>query len=437
MAVSPELSPSSPHVVIVGGGAAGLMAANFAAGAGVVVTLLERMPRPGRKILISGGGRCNILPSRVEPEQYFTSRFHTFRKVFLTWPLPEQIRFFEDQVGIPLALEVESGKIFPRSNRASDVMEGLLHRAVSRGAHLRTRASMEGLEPLAGGRWRIHLREGAPVDGDVVIMATGGLSVPATGSDGTGLRLMKEQGHELVEPFPALTPLLGDDPDHHHLAGLSLDVSLMAPRGSSIKRGSQSRGGFLFTHQGYSGPVVLDMSHHVVQAPSRVEQPLWVQWTTLDATAWEARLKAGGSQQLRTILRGELPQRLVDLLLGRLGLHDSTVANLRREQRQALIEALTRYELPWSGHEGYKKAEVTGGGVSLTEVDTTTLESRRCPGIFLCGEMLDVFGPIGGYNFLWAWVSGRWAGLAARRRLLEGSPGEGEGGGIHVEGNPS
>lgn len=424
-----------PHLVIIGAGAAGLMAANFAAGAGVRVSLLERMPRPGRKILISGGGRCNILPSRVEPEQYVSDRFHTFRKVFLTWPLSEQKQFFEEQVGIPLALEEESGKIFPRSNRASDVMEGLLQRATQRGTDLYTRASMERLTPLPGGRWCVHLKEGPPLEADAVILATGGLSVPATGSDGTGLRVMAGLGHEVVETFPALTPLLGDDPAHHHLAGLSLEVTLFAPQGQSLKRGAQARGGFLFTHQGYSGPVVLDMSHHVVRAPSRQAQPLWVQWTPLDGAGWEQLLRPGGTQQVRTVLKARLPQRLVELLLSQAHITDQTLSTLRREERRTLIDLLTRYDLPWSGHEGYKKAEVTGGGISLAEVDPGTLGSRRCPGLFLCGEMLDVFGPIGGYNFLWAWVSGRLAGLSARRQLLMGGP-QGRGR-VQEEGTPN
>ena len=399
-------------IVVVGAGAAGLMAAIFAAGGERRVLLLERTRDGGRKILISGGGRCNVLPSRMSPAQYITaSSPNTLKKMLLSWPLQEQRRFFEEVLGIELAMEPESGKLFPVSNRARDVRDALVEHALSLGVEPRWEATVTGLVPEGGG-WRVEL-DGGSMSAGAVIVATGGLSVPQTGSDGTGLRIARGLGHTLHDTYPALTPLTADPHPHASLAGISLDVSIAAP----LPRGSfTTEGGFLVTHRGYSGPSVLNVSHLAVEARRRGEpQPILVQWTGLDAPAWEKLLLGGGETLVISLLRKRLPDRLADRLLSEAGVAPNrTLAQLRREERARLVELLARYPLPWTGDEGYRKAEVTGGGVSLAEVDPRTMESRLHPGLFLCGEILDAFGPIGGYNFAWAWATGRAAGLGAR-----------------------
>ncbi|MFL5538064.1 MAG: NAD(P)/FAD-dependent oxidoreductase [Longimicrobiaceae bacterium] len=398
-------------IVVIGAGAAGCMAAIFAARAGARVLLLERTRDGGRKILISGGGRCNVLPSRMEPGQYFTaSSRNSLKKILLSWPLAEQRRFFEEEAGLPLVLEEESGKLFPESNRARDVRDGLLEMARGAGAGLRFQAYVVGLDPpVEGGPWRVRLEGGDAVEAAKVVIATGGLSVPQTGSDGTGMRIVRQLGHTLNETYAALTPLTAEPPVHAHLAGVSLTAHLEAP----LERGAlQAEGGFLFTHRGYSGPSVLDVSHAAVQAHRPADQPIYARWTALDAGAWERLLLERASGTVLALLRRHLPARLADTLLAEAGIDEArTLPQLRRDERARLVEALTRYRLPWTGDEGYKKAEVTGGGVPLGEVDPRTLESRVAPGLFLCGEILDCFGPIGGYNFCWAWATGRAAGL--------------------------
>lgn len=410
-------------IVVVGAGAAGLMATIFAAGGPRPVVLLERTRDGGRKILISGGGRCNVLPSRMEPSQYVTaSSPNTLKKMLLSWPLAEQRRFFEAELEIRLALEEESGKLFPVSNKARDVRDALVAEARRRGATVRFDATVTGLRPPAeagsaepradAGPWEVLLEGGETIVAAAVILATGGLSVPATGSDGTGLRIARRLGHELNETYPALTPLTAEPPVHAELAGVSLDVTLDAP----LPRGSfTTHGGFLFTHRGYSGPAVLNISHLAVR--SRLaggHQPIRVRWTALDAEAWERSLREATGGAVGPLVRRHLPTRLADALLAEAGVDPARpLAQLRRDERARLVDALARYDLPWTGDEGYRKAEVTGGGVALGEVDARTLESRRHPGLYLCGEMLDAFGPIGGYNFLWAWATGRAAGLAA------------------------
>jgi predicted Rossmann fold flavoprotein len=401
-------------VVIVGAGAAGLVAAIFAAGERRRVLLLERTRDGGLKILVSGGGRCNVLPSQLDPARFVTdSSPNTLRKILLSWPLPEQRRFFEEEVGIELALEPETGKLFPVSNSSRQVRDGLVALARRKGATIRFDSRVTGIAPPdGGGSWFIDLEDGERIEAAAVVVATGGLSLPGTGSDGLGFELVRRLGHTVHPTYPALTPLTLDPPRYADLAGISLEVTLRAP----LPRGSwTTHGGFLFTHRGYSGPSVLDISHLAVR--SRMAggplQPIHAQWTDLDAVAWDARLREGTGTVIGA-LRRHLPDRLAGMLLAEAQVEGSRpLAQLRREERRRLVDLLTAFPLPWNGDEGYRKAEVTGGGVALSEVVPKTLESRLHPGLFLCGEILDAFGPIGGYNFAWAWATGRAAGLGA------------------------
>ncbi len=218
------------------------------------------------------------------------------------------------------------------------------------------------------------------------------------------------------DTYPALTPLTLEPPRFAHLAGISLPVTLRAP----VPRGREqvARGGFLFTHRGFSGPAVLDLSPLAVRSrlaagDDAPPQELHVQWSELDGAAWEEELRRSAGTVLAP-LRRRLPDRLAEALVEAAAVApDRTLPQLRRDERRRLIAALARFPLPWSGDEGYRKAEVTGGGVALDEVAPLTLESRLHPCLFLCGELLDAFGPIGGHNFQWAWATGRAAGRAA------------------------
>lgn len=389
------------------------MAAIFAAGGGAETLLLERTAEGGRKILISGGGRCNVLPLRLDESRFVTdSSPNVMRKMIRSWPLADQVSFFEHELGIPLLEEAESAKRFPASHRARDVRDGLLAHAAARGATLLASTTVTDVAPDAG-RWRVERDHGDAIIADAVIVATGGLSVPNTGSDGFGLGLLARLGHEMKPSYPALTPITGGDAGFAALSGISLPVTLTA---RDRARTATATGGFLFTHRGYSGPSVLDVSHVVVR--SRLEgdssAAISVRWTALGEDEWTAALRPQGARTVTGAVRRHLPERLVAVLLARAGVDAArSLADLRRDERQRLVAILTRGELPWSGDEGYKKAEVTGGGVALGEVDPRTMESRRQRGLYVCGEVLDAFGPIGGYNFLWAWATGRAAGIGA------------------------
>ena len=396
-------------VVVAGAGAAGLMAAIFAASRGHRVIVLETTADGGRKILISGGGRCNVLPRALEPDRFVSdSPRPLVRRLLRSWPLEGQLAFFERDLGIPLKLETESGKYFPVSDRARDIRDQLRARAQQTGVEFRFDTRLTDLRRRDNG-WSAHTTTG-PVDADAVVLATGGRSVPATGSDGAGLDLAARLGHTVNPTYPALTPLVCDPAPHAALSGISLDVRIRAKWQGKT---SESHGGFLFTHRGYSGPAILDVSHVAVRsrlADAADRASIRVRWCELDATAWAKELSDSRGLILTTVSR-RLPTRLAERLLIEAGVpEDRRAATLTRAERLSLIDGLTSFELPWTGDEGYKKAEVTGGGVALGEIDPRTLESRVAPGLYLCGEILDAFGPIGGHNFSWAWATGRAAG---------------------------
>jgi predicted Rossmann fold flavoprotein len=407
-----------PRVVVIGAGAAGTMAAIFSASSGAETLLLERTKDGGRKILISGGGRCNILPAIYDESRFVSdSPLRLVRRILRSWPLREQIDFFQREAGIPLVEEPESAKLFPASQRARDVRDRLIALARQRGATVVMNAWVTGVTPRNGDRsqagWQIRLHGADAESADAVVVATGGLSVPQTGSDGGGLRIVEGLGHEVRPTYAALTPLTANPAPFAELAGISVPVTITAhTEGIS----ATATGGFLFTHRGYSGPAVLDVSHVAVRSRNETTVParIRVQWTGRNDREWAAILRAGGARSIARVLSREIPQRLAEALLSAAHVEPRrTLSNLSRQERHRLIEVLVRGDLPWTGDEGYRKAEVTGGGVRLSEIDPKTMESRRHKGLFLCGEMLDAFGPIGGHNFLWAWATGRAAGLAA------------------------
>jgi predicted Rossmann fold flavoprotein len=413
------------RIAVIGAGAAGTMAAIFAAESappGTEVLLLERTKDGGRKILISGGGRCNILPAQIDESRFVTdSPRHLLRRMVRSWPLREQIAFFQNTIGLPLLEETASAKLFPASNSARDVRDRLLAHAHRVGVKLITNTEVIDYAP-SGSKWAITTSAGAHrvtthlLDADAIIVATGGLSVPNTGSDGRGLLIAERLGHTIRTLYPALTPLIAKPAPLAALAGVSLRVNITA-RAPQLE--ASADGGFLFTHAGYSGPAVLDVSHVAVRS-RQMNSParLTVRWSPLDDKAWEIALKPRGARNILHAVAEHLPHRLAEALLISAGIRpDLSLSQLNRDARLRLIDVLVRSSLPWTGDEGYKKAEVTGGGVLLSEIDPQTMESRKRQRLFFCGEMLDAFGPIGGYNFLWAWATGRAAGIGAAKML--------------------
>lgn len=408
----PEPPPGNEAwpLAVVGAGAAGVLAAIFAGRAGCPVLVLETRPRPGAKIRVSGGGRCNVLPSELVADDFHTegSR-NALRNALFAWPLAEVRAFFEDELGIALKVE-DTGKVFPVSDDAREVVDALLAELDRSGAVLAAGVRVTRLD-RAGAGFVIEAAGGETVHARRVVLASGGLSLPKTGSDGGGLGFARALGHELLPSYPALVPLLTDDAGWPELAGLSLPAHLRAVRGDKVV--FEREGDLLFTHKGFSGPVALDVSYQFA-APWAEGTRLEARWLGADAPDWDELLRAGGRSSIASVLRAPLPKRLAARLVALAGVDgERKLSELTRDERKRLVEVLERCPLAVSGNEGYRTAEVTGGGLPLAGLVTRTLESRSVPGLYFAGEIVDVTGRIGGFNFLWAWVSGRTAGRAA------------------------
>lgn len=379
--------------------------------------LLETRSKPGAKIRVSGGGRCNLLPSAATPADFHSSgSAKTVRNILMSWPLEEVHRFFSEELGIPLKVE-PTGKVFPSSERPLDIIEALLEECRRVGAELRTNSKVTSIEPSAAG-FVLTTEAGTELPAERVLLATGGLSLPKTGSDGTGYDLARALGHDLAPTFPVLVPLTTSDSTWLSLPGLSTQATLRVHRGDRLV--DERSGSLLFTHRGLSGPVVLDISRAITEAPDDVR--LEIQWGDRDQD-WKSILRNAKRATIGGLLRDALPRRLADTLLDRAGIYpESRAAELPRFERESLERELGHCPFPFDGSEGYRTAEATGGGIRLSDVRPKTLESRVQPGLHFAGEILDVDGRIGGYNFLWAFVSGRRAGEGAARHLRAGGP---------------
>lgn len=395
-------------MLVAGAGAAGLTAAYFAAMGGARVTLVERTDKAGKKILMSGGTRCNVLPVVMEPDDYHTgSSPNRLRNIFKTWNLEACHRWFTDELGLPLACEVETNKWFPVSNEARDVRDALVNACLRAGVRILYDTPLTRLKPVPDG-WSIN---GGALFAEKVVLASGGYSVPSIGTDGLGHQALAGLGLASTPVYPALTPLRGAHPGGAQLAGITLQVAVdvVAPNGAVLARNRRS--GFLFTHTGFSGPAVLDVSHHWIRAHEAGETPprLLVSWDGRPAEAWDTDFRTFKGT-VRGLLHHHLPARLADALLASSPHGDAPLAELGKDKRRDWVLRMAAYPLAVAGHEGWRKAEVTGGGIPLDVLDPATMEVRTHPGLHLCGEILDVFGRIGGFNFYWAWVSGRLAG---------------------------
>src|SRR5688572_6952763 len=305
-------------LVVVGAGAAGLTAAIFAGRGGLAPLVLETRERPGAKIRVSGGGRCNVLPSASSSEDFHTegSR-HSLRKLLASWPLESVREFFERELGIALKVE-DTGKVFPLSDDPREVaaaLLGALERAGGRLAAGQRVAQVRRLAPVAGlpeARFELATASGERLRARRLILATGGRSLPKTGSDGAGLALAAALGHRPHPSYPDLVPLLAADPGWGELAGLSLPARLRVERDGATAL--ERSGDFLFTHKGFSGPVALDVSWQL-SAPFAAGGRLFAHWIGRSAPDWDAWLQQGGARTIDLALRDELPRRLAQRLI--------------------------------------------------------------------------------------------------------------------------
>jgi predicted Rossmann fold flavoprotein len=394
-------------IAIVGAGAAGIATAIFAArrGAPGPIVLFDGAARPGAKILVSGGSRCNVTNVTVTEADFTGGPAHLVRRVLRAFGVAETVAFFRE-IGVSLH-EEEHGKLFPDANRSRVVLQALLDEAARRGVVLRAGERVEAVEPRGAG-FVVRTARGE-TQAARVVLATGGLSLPKTGSDGHGLRVAEALGHTVVATTPALVPLVLSGSFHVPLSGVAHEVELaVRADGRTIDR----RGGsLLWTHFGVSGPAVLDASRAWLRA--RLEG----RDATFEANLLPGRdfaaaegemIRAAAASPHLTVARALsrwLPSAVAEGVAREAGIAEVPLGRLPRDDRRRLVRGLVSRTLPVVDSRGYGFAEATAGGVPLSEVDTRTMESRRRKGLFLAGEMLDVDGRIGGFNFQWAWSS--------------------------------
>jgi predicted Rossmann fold flavoprotein len=415
-------------VVVIGAGAAGLLAATHAAERGRRVLLLEKNRKPGVKILMSGGTRCNLTHAtdRRGIVEAFGSQGRFLQSALATLGPDEVVRLVEAE-GVETNVE-STGKIFPASGRAVDVLDALLSRLRRSGAVLSLAEPVLGME-----------RDGSSPNGTGfqvttaqrrlavvrIVLTTGGQSYPRCGTSGDGYGWAAELGHTIVPPRPALVPVTIRADWAKSLRGITLPdvaVQLRPSQGDSASEArdrrilAKQRGSLLFTHFGLSGPVVLDISRHITaHAQPRSLELVCDFLPQVTAETLAERLQGfaarDGKRLIPSLLAADLPRRLADALTLQAGIRlDQRAAELGRRQRSQLVQAVKSTTIPVTGTMGFEKAEVTAGGVELGDVDSRTMSSKIVPGLFLAGEILDLDGPIGGYNFQAAFSTGWLAG---------------------------
>lgn len=459
-----EQSPSWWDVIIIGGGAAGLMAAASSAGSGKRTLLLEKNRKIGVKILMSGGTRCNITHNCDAPGiiQAFGRNGRFLHSALAALSPKEVVAKIESQ-GVATQIE-PTGKIFPVSNRAIDVRDALYRLAQESGAQIKSAADVESTCRLANsgdsgdsnaesGHHRFSVQTSTETYlCRSLIITTGGKSYPGCGTTGDGYRWAEQFGHRIVPPYPALTPILTDCQWALELQGVTvenvllqvferpIDSSGLSPQDSagsqiphdrstpaSMGKSSavkprlldERRGSLLFTHWGFSGPVALDVSREVARHPHRKQLELvcdfWPQESSEQLmNQWLAGKLREPKQLSIHLLPSSLPKRLLHSLMNNAGVPEGIRnADVSKKHLQAILEQLKRSRFRTTGTLGFEKAEVTSGGVSLDEVDSKTMQSKLVEGLHFAGEVLDLDGRIGGFNFQAAfstgWLAGRWA----------------------------
>ena len=410
-------------VVIVGAGAAGLAAAVFCARAASRtrrVICVDGAKTVGAKILVSGGSRCNVTNGVVTERDFWGGDARVIRDVLRAYPAARALAFFEE-LGVKLR-EEEDGKCFPVSNRARTVLDALISSLSTSGAELHVGRRISGIHQADENAFVLTSTDGASYRAPIVVLATGGRSLPKTGSDGTGYDFARIFGHGYVETTPALVPLVLDDSRHAQLSGISHPATVTVRSVGASPVGLT--GAMLWTHFGVSGPVILNASRHWLRFRLEGRDPNVVVSVVPGETFASIERWLGEEQRsrpralVRTVVATRVPAAVADVWTERAGIDAATtLSHLKREDRRRLIHALVETPLDVRDSRGYNYAEVTAGGIPLSEIDPATMESRLRRGLYLIGEMLDVDGRIGGFNFQWAWSSA-WVAATAIGRTL-------------------
>lgn len=418
-------------IAVVGGGAAGLTAAIFAArkqssvGLPVSVIILEGAKKPGAKILVSGGGRCNVTHKEIHISDYSSRHPNIVRNILRSFDHHQTVRWFSD-MGVELKTE-ETGKLFPTTDKAQTVLSALLNEAQRLGVIFYNAHRVTAIAPSPDGQsFMLRCHNEASFTCKKLVIATGGFALPKSGSDGWGLRWAENIGHSIQPTTPALAPLLfGDTSDRPfaELSGLTLPVrlSLHSDTGKKLYSYTDS---LLFTHLGLSGPAPMNLSRHIAQY--RFDTPGKPFSVTFGHPGFESaefteqwiltHIKKNPRVTPLSLLQKIYPDKLARMIAAN---YEDRSPHISRETRQRLVTDITAMPVPIKGDRGYSFAETTAGGVSLEEINRKTMESRLIPNLYFCGEILDADGRIGGFNFQWAWATGYLAGNAAAEEISQ------------------
>lgn len=407
-------------IIVIGGGAAGMMAALTAADRGARVLLLERNQKVGRKLYITGKGRCNLTNNSTVQEVLENvprnSRFLT--GAMTRFPPADTMKFFES-LGVPLKTE-RGNRVFPQSDRSADVIDALFLALRRAGVEIAEERAVRIL--TRGGHAAAVQTEHGKYNCKAVILATGGLSYPATGSTGDGYAMAEVLGHTIVEPRPSLVPLAAKGEDCGRMQGLSLRNVVVKVKNEKGKTVYRDQGELLFTHFGLSGPLILSASAHMREM-GREHYTIWIDLKpALDEATLDVRLlrdlAENPNRAFHNVLEGLVPRLMVPVLVDRSGIPGGEKANsVTREQRRRLLELLKGFSVEIAGPRPIEEAIVTSGGVKVSEVDPKTMASKRIEGLYLAGEILDVDAYTGGFNLQIAWATGHAAGEAAALAL--------------------
>lgn len=404
-------------VIVIGGGPAGMMAAYAASCQGHVVTVLEQNEKLGKKLFITGKGRCNItnagdmdnlFANVMSNRKFLYSAFYTFDN-------EQVLSFFENQ---GLRTKVERGnRVFPLSDHSSDVIAALNRALKSQNVDIQLHTKVQSLLIRDEAACGVVLSDGKTVEADDVIVATGGISYPSTGSTGDGYRMAEESGHVLVECTPSLVPFETKEDWVKDLQGLSLrNVTVSIYHGK--KKLFEDFGEMLFTHFGVSGPLVLSASGMIKPVQFKQELCMYIDLKpALDAEQLDKRIlrefDAAMNKQFKNVIGSLMPAKMIPVVIRLSGIDpDKKVNEVSREERQHLVRLLKRLPLTINGLRGWNEAIITKGGVSVKDINPSTMESKKVSHLFFCGEVLDLDALTGGYNLQIAWSTGYLAGIS-------------------------
>lgn len=405
-----------PDCIVIGGGAAGMMAAITAASEGAAVTLLERNRKVGRKLYITGKGRCNVTNNCTAEEVLRSTPCNgKFLYSCMERFAPADTMAFFEKLGVELKTE-RGNRVFPASDHAADIIDALLRELRRRRVDIvETRA--EGLLFDDGAVSGVRTEHGTMPCG-AVIVATGGVSYPLTGSTGDGYEMARAAGHTVVEPKGSLVPLTSDDPCCAEMMGLALKNTGVKVKNAKGKVVYQDQGELLFTHFGLSGPVILSASAHLRRFDREKYTVCLDLKPALDEEKLDARLlrefEEKANRDFINALDGLLPRAMIPVAVERTGIPPETkVHSITRQQRRALLETLKCFSIELTGTRPVEEAIVTSGGVKVSEIDPKTMQSKLMQGLYFAGEVMDVDAYTGGFNLQIAWATGHAAGLAA------------------------